>query len=81
VSGLSREPFSRICFTSEPHRPENVVRTRTQSGAGSGCSSTSSRRTGAARETNARRSTRPPMAEAASRARLCRKTSAFTGWV
>ena len=47
-------------------------------GAGSGSSSTSSRRTGANRDTNARRSTRPPMAEAASRARLCRNTSAFT---
>src|SRR5215469_7018469 len=78
VSGLSREPFSRICFTSEPHRPENVVLTPTQSAPGSGCSATSSMRTGARRETNARRSTRPPMAEAASRARLCRNTSAFT---
>ena len=78
MSGLAREPFSRICFTSEPHRPENVVRTRTQSEAGSGSSSTSSSRTGATRETNARRSTRPPIAEAASRARLCRNTSAFT---
>jgi len=78
VSGLSREPFSRICFTSEPHSPENVVRTRTQSGAGSGSSGTSSMRTGANRDTNARRSTRPPMAEAASLARLCRNTSAFT---
>ena len=28
--------------------------------------------------TNARRSTRSPMAETASRARLCRNTSAFT---
>jgi hypothetical protein len=36
-------------------------------------------RTGANRETNARRSTRPPTAEAASRARLCRNTSALTG--
>src|SRR5258708_3786730 len=25
VSGLSRAPFRRICFTSEPHRPEKVV--------------------------------------------------------
>ena len=78
VSGLSRAPFSRICFTSEPHRPEKVVSTRTQSAAGSGSSSTSSRRTGAKRETKARWSTRPPMVEAASRARLCRNTSAFT---
>ena len=78
MSGLSREPFSRICFTSEPHRPEKVVSTRTQSCAGSASSSTSSSRTGAKRETNACRSTRPPMAETASRARLCRNTSAFT---
>ena len=79
MSGLSRAPFSRICFTSEPHRPENVVSTRTQSAAGSGGSSMSSRRTGATRETKARRLTRPPMADAASRARSCRNTSAFTG--
>ena len=78
VSGLARDPFSRICFTSEPHSPEKVVRTRTQSAAGSGSSGTSSMRTGANRDTNARRSTRPPMAEAASRARLCRNTSALT---
>ena len=45
---------------------------------GSGSSSTSSMRTGANRDTNARRSTRPPMVEAASRARLCWNTSAFT---
>src|SRR5579872_4584314 len=78
VSGLSREPFSRICFTSEPHRPEKVVSTRTQSCAGSGSSSTSSMRTGASRDTKACRSTRPPMVAAASRARLCRNISAFT---
>ena len=78
VSGLSLDPFSRICFTSEPHSPENVVRTRTQPAAGSGGSATSSRRAGANLDTNARRSTRPPMAEAASRARLCRNTSAVT---
>src|SRR6516225_7174355 len=78
VSGLSREPFSRICFTSEPHRPEKVVSTRTQSCAGSGSSSTSSMRTGASRDTKTCRSTRPPMVAAASRARLCRNISAFT---
>src|SRR5215470_9040739 len=78
VSGLSRAPFSNICFTSEPHNPENVVSTRIQSCAGSGSSSMSSSRTGAKRETKARRSTRPPIADAASLARLCWKTSAFT---
>ena len=36
VSGLSRAPFSRICFTSDPHSPEKVVSTRTQSFDGSG---------------------------------------------
>ncbi|HEX4061778.1 MAG TPA: hypothetical protein VHY58_12245 [Streptosporangiaceae bacterium] len=78
VSGLSRDPFSRICFTSEPHRPEKVVRTRTQSAAGSGSSSTSSMRTGPNRDTKARGSARPAIVAAASRARLCRNTSAFT---
>jgi hypothetical protein len=38
----------------------------------------SSMRAGARRDTNARRSTRPPMVAAASRARLCLNTSAFT---
>ena len=78
VSGLSRRPFRTICLTSEPHRPEQVVSTLTQSSPGSGGSGMSSILTGASLETNARLSTRPPMVAAASRERLCRNTSAFT---
>src|SRR5579872_5747308 len=77
VSGLSRDPLSKICLTSDPHSPETTVSTRTQSSAGSGGSSTSSSRTGASGPVNARRLSCPATVAAASRARLCLNTKAF----
>ena len=75
---VSRFAPARIEDVAEPPLPAaDWVRVRTTFSGLCG-SATSSRRAGANLDTNARRSTRPPMAEAASRVRLCRNTSAFT---
>ena len=79
VSGLSREPFRKICFASEPHRPLMMVSHLTQPAAGGTGSGTCFRLTGAYFETKARLSTRPPIVAAASLARLCSNTNACTG--